>query len=155
MQYMNNKGFTLIELLVAIAIIGILASLTLANFNGAQQRARDAQRKNHFKVVRDALEQYKIDSATSSYPASASTTTYTNPHFVTLMTTLTTTPTGNPYMGSAVVDPRNASPYQYLYVSTGTTYTLRACLENAADTSNGTATAVAPCTTKTYNVSNP
>jgi len=38
-----KKGFTLIELLVVIAIIGILASIVLVSFPGAQKKARDSR----------------------------------------------------------------------------------------------------------------
>ena len=38
-----KKGFTLIELLVVIAIIGILASIVLVSFPGAQRKARDSR----------------------------------------------------------------------------------------------------------------
>jgi len=40
---MSNKGFTLIELLVVIAIIGILASIVLVTFPGAQDKAKDSR----------------------------------------------------------------------------------------------------------------
>lgn len=40
---MKSKGFTLIELLVVIAIIGILASIVLVSFPGAQKKARDSR----------------------------------------------------------------------------------------------------------------
>lgn len=38
-----KRGFTLIELLVVIAIIGILASIVLVSFPGAQKKARDSR----------------------------------------------------------------------------------------------------------------
>ena len=38
-----KRGFTLIELLVVIAIIGILASIVLVSFPGAQRKARDSR----------------------------------------------------------------------------------------------------------------
>lgn len=54
----NFFGFTLIELLVVISIIGILASLALVSFTGAQKQARDTQRRSDLNQVRNALENY-------------------------------------------------------------------------------------------------
>jgi type II secretion system protein G len=146
---MNNRGFTLIELLVVIAIIGVLASLGLANFNSAQARARDAERKNDLRVVRDALEQFKLDSTTGAYPSSTT--------WAALMTALTSGT--QPYLRTTVADPSNGSPAQYAYTYTpansNTTYTMRACLENANDNSTGTGAPTSPCTNRNYTVVNP
>ncbi len=60
-QPSTHKGFTLIELLVVIAIIGVLASLGIVSFSGAQEKARDAQRKSDLVQVRKVLELVKSD----------------------------------------------------------------------------------------------
>lgn len=52
------KGFTLIELLIVISIIGILASLSLVSYGGAQKQSRDAIRKSDLEQYRNALEGY-------------------------------------------------------------------------------------------------
>jgi general secretion pathway protein G len=53
-----KKGFTLIELLVVISIIGILASLTLVSYTGAQKQTRDTQRRSDLNQIRNSLENY-------------------------------------------------------------------------------------------------
>jgi len=58
MKKIKRNGFTLIELLVVISIIGILASLALVSYSGAQKQARDTQRKNDLAQYRNALENY-------------------------------------------------------------------------------------------------
>jgi prepilin-type N-terminal cleavage/methylation domain-containing protein len=63
-----NKGFSLVELLVVISIMAILAAITLPNFMGARERARDAQRISDMNAVKNALRMYYNDH--QSYPAS-------------------------------------------------------------------------------------
>lgn len=56
----QEQGFTLIELLLVVAIIGLLASITLVSFDGAQRRARDVQRIQDINTFYNAMEQYKL-----------------------------------------------------------------------------------------------
>ncbi len=57
-QFRKQSGFTIIELLIVIAIIGILATLVLTNFQGAQAKGRDAVRKNDINSVYQKLEEF-------------------------------------------------------------------------------------------------
>lgn len=57
----HRRGFTLIELLVVISIIGVLATLIIANFNAARGRARDAQRKSDLLEIKTGLMMYHND----------------------------------------------------------------------------------------------
>lgn len=63
----QRKGFTLIELLVVVVIIGILASVALPSFVGAQDKARNSAVQGNINTVRMALEQYSTDN-NGSYP---------------------------------------------------------------------------------------
>lgn len=64
-----RKGFTLIELLVVVVIIGILASVALPSFVGAQDKARNASVAANVNTIRMALEQYATDN-NGSFPFS-------------------------------------------------------------------------------------
>jgi prepilin-type N-terminal cleavage/methylation domain-containing protein len=57
-QIRKQSGFTIIELLIVIAIIGILATLVLTNFQGAQAKGRDTVRKNDINSLYQKLEEY-------------------------------------------------------------------------------------------------
>ncbi|MEK7497943.1 MAG: type II secretion system protein GspG [Patescibacteria group bacterium] len=61
-----NKLFTKRELIYVITILFVIFSATLINYNGAQRRARDAQRKQDVRDIYDALENYH--TSTGSYP---------------------------------------------------------------------------------------
>lgn len=142
-----RSGFTLIELLITISIIGILASLTLASYNGAQQKARDGVRKQDLAQVKRALEIAKSDCRSSAfYPYQS--------NYTTLKTFLEQGSAANSYMNPVPLDPKNSgtSVYDYFAVTNsdtttcppnvpggatgnaGTTdYTIRGVLERVAD----------------------
>ncbi len=65
---MNKKGFTLVEILVTVAIVGILAGLTLTASMSSRKVARDGKRKSDLEQIRSALEIYR--SEVKAYPAS-------------------------------------------------------------------------------------
>lgn len=118
-----KRGFTLIEMLVVISIIGILATIVIANMAGVRERARDAQRKSDIGQIQKAMELYKNAQTVPAYPAT--------------LPLLATT-----YMQAVPQDPSCPSGvcqtgrYIYTYVrnlSDPLQYTLWTCLENKSD----------------------
>lgn len=67
MKKSRHFGFTLIELLVSISIIGVLTAVLLPNFIGVRQKAKDSQKIQELKSVKNALRLYYNDNQT--YPA--------------------------------------------------------------------------------------
>ena len=65
----GQEGFTLIELLVVVVIIGILSSVAVPNFMGAQDKAKNSGVQSNGHTVQMALEQFAVDNA-GIYPAS-------------------------------------------------------------------------------------
>lgn len=69
----NNKyvqGFTLIELLIVLAIIGLLAILTIPQLIGAQKRAEDVAALSCAHAIVRAVNIYEIDNPfTKNIPA--------------------------------------------------------------------------------------
>lgn len=65
MQY-KTKGFTIVELLICIAIIGILAAITIVTYNGIQNRARLEAARNGMKSFGQAVRIFQVDNG--GYP---------------------------------------------------------------------------------------
>jgi prepilin-type N-terminal cleavage/methylation domain-containing protein len=128
-----KKGFTLIELLVVVALIGVLATLVLANLNAARQRGRDAQRKSDLRNIQTALRLYYNDY--DKYPAGtgkingcgtggASLCIWGDPFEA----------DGNTYMSTLPTDSLPDIDYRYTQDPLDIdSYTLEACLENKSD----------------------
>lgn len=121
-----QRGFTLIELIVVISIIGILASVLVANFMQVREKTRDGVRKSDLEQIRLALETYRID--VGSYPVALYSDTGCD-------VSLVNPNSGTVYMEELPCDPREDG-MQYVYLvneSTYLQYDLYACAENIND----------------------
>ncbi len=68
----SQKGFTIVELLIVVVVIAILAAISIAAYNGIQNRAKVSGLVSDLAQITKAVETYKVTSATSQYPASLS-----------------------------------------------------------------------------------
>lgn len=64
---MKQQAFTLIELLVVIVIIGILATITTATFNGYFEKARDVERQTTVANLQKVITGHFLDKETVDY----------------------------------------------------------------------------------------
>jgi general secretion pathway protein G len=67
MRRRGHAGFTLIELLVVVAIIGILATIAIANYLSAISRARQKRTMSDIRTIAQAWEQRNAEKG--SYAA--------------------------------------------------------------------------------------
>lgn len=125
----KQKGFTLIELLVVVSLIGILATLVIANMNSARERARDATRKSDLRNIQTALRLYYNDN--TAYPQSSSGIVVGCGGNCTWGQAWIKS--GITYMNILPADPLSTQTYTYTGVVGGEDYTLSACLENKSD----------------------
>lgn len=58
----QKKAFTLIELLVVIVIIGILATISTASFNGAIQKSKEAEVNTDLNYLKKSIFAMKVES---------------------------------------------------------------------------------------------
>lgn len=68
----RRAGFTLVELLTVVAIIGILASLSIGGFNYFTRKQAEDKARVQIKLLETALEEYRMDNG--DYPLQASST---------------------------------------------------------------------------------
>ncbi len=66
MIYYKNmkKGFTLVELMIVIVIVGILASIIIANMTSSRNRAKDSSIQQSLRELRNAGELYFNEAGT-------------------------------------------------------------------------------------------
>jgi prepilin-type N-terminal cleavage/methylation domain-containing protein len=66
----TTSGFTIVELLIVIVVIGILAAVTIASYNGISARARVAGLQTTLGSAAKLIENGRTTSGTTTYPAS-------------------------------------------------------------------------------------
>jgi general secretion pathway protein G len=71
-----SKGFTLIEMLVVLAMLGVLAVLSLPMVDIVVQRDREQQLRRALWVLRDAIDDYKLARESGALPRAAGVSLY-------------------------------------------------------------------------------
>lgn len=111
-QRKSLKGFSLIEILIVIALMAILATITIAAINPAKNfaDARNTQRSSDVNTILNALSQYVADgkvlpTGITTCPATVTVGTTVGTGFVDL--TFLTNST-NDYLVAIPVDPQEA-----------------------------------------------
>lgn len=131
-MFLAKKGFTLIELLIVIAIIGLIASLSVAAVNNAKQKSRDSRRLSDIKQIQSGLDMYLSDKG--FYPndpigtpkpmlgrAGAKTLSNGNGWSDTI--------SGAMYIGIVPADPLPTQDYNYTVSGSNSWYTITFTLE--------------------------
>lgn len=108
---MQRRAFTLIEILVVVTIIGLLAVVGITAYTSVNKQARDVKRKGDLDQIRAALEIFKNNSPTSSYPDAAAVVLNCSS-----TVGLTDPVDGNVYLSKMPQDPRCASGTSYYYL---------------------------------------
>jgi general secretion pathway protein G len=67
-RFRTSRGFTLIELIIVMAIIVVLAGMSMVQYQNAVKRSQEATLKEDLFRMRDAIDQYYADR--NKYPAS-------------------------------------------------------------------------------------
>lgn len=114
----DSKGFTLIELVTVIAILGVLAAMTVPKFFALQIKANIEVENQIIGTIRAGLETYAanqiVQAGNKKYPISTTATVLTD--------ILNPVPAGWSYSEAAtgtITHTRSDSTITYTFVSTG------------------------------------
>ena len=136
------NGFTLIELLVVVSLIGVLATLVLANLNAARQRGRDAERKADMRNIQTALRLYYNDEG--GFPENNTSHQMIACDDTACSWNSVWSSDGIIYMPILPGDRVSTQTYRYTQIDADS-YTIDACLENKSDGSGQTTTDTSWC----------
>ncbi len=142
-----QQGFTLIELLVVVALIGVLATLVLANLNAARERGRDTERKADLRNIETALRLYYNDKGV--FPQHNASSEIMGCGAVGNSACAwgeAWTAGSTSYMPILPTDSIDTQIYKYIR-NDADSYDLQACLENKSDTDGETTADTGWCTT--------
>lgn len=102
----GSRAFTLVELMIVVAILGILAAITLPEFQGHTQQAKEAAAKDNLRILREVIERFAIknNGRTPGYAANGLGPPIDHAFYVDLLTNkyLPEIPT-NPFNGLSTV----------------------------------------------------
>ncbi|MGI9113487.1 MAG: prepilin-type cleavage/methylation domain-containing protein [Chthoniobacterales bacterium] len=60
-KYSGRAGFTLVEIMIVVAIIALLASISVPGFMRARKRAQASRILNDLRLIDNAVDQYAIE----------------------------------------------------------------------------------------------
>lgn len=66
--YREDKGFTLVELMIVVAIVGILATISVPSYQTSLMKAKETVLRQDLFTIREVLDQHRADQG--KYPPS-------------------------------------------------------------------------------------
>ena len=117
------RGFTLVELLIVLLILGILIGLAVPRYLRSVDEAKKTTFCANVRNVMSAIETWRIDNATTAYPATASDLN----NNIIKSATYFSQPPKNPYTNEILQaqegQPAAAGDFQYTTPDPPTSYT--------------------------------
>ena len=82
MQGFKKTGFTLVEIMIVVAIVALLAALSVPNIVRAKISANESAAESTLKTISIACESFRAAQAVPSYPANDAALTGATPPYV-------------------------------------------------------------------------